>query len=116
VSRSSTEAEYRAIAAVMTKILWLQSLLCELHIPTSTPQIYSNNLGAILHSVNPIMHSKSKHFELDLNFVRDHIQQQHDKLLHIPARYQVVDPFTKPISGSRFPQLRTKLTVTNKPP
>jgi len=96
VSRSSTEAEYHAIAAVMTKILWLQSLLCELHIPTSTPQIYSDNLGAVLLSANPIMHSKSKHFELDLHFVRDHIQQ-HVKLLHICARYQVVDPFTKPI-------------------
>jgi len=116
VSRSSTEAEYRAIAAVMTEILWLRSLLCELHIPTSTPQIYSDNLGAVLLSANPVMHSKSKHFELDLHFVREHIQQQHVQLLHIPARYQVADPFTKPISGSRFPQLRNKLTVTNKPP
>jgi len=32
VSRSSTEAEYRSIVVVLTEVLWLQSLLHELHI------------------------------------------------------------------------------------
>jgi len=116
VSHSSTKAEYRAIAAVMIAILWLQSLLHELHIPTPAPKLFSDNLGVVLLSTNPIMHSKSKYFELDLHFVRDHIQQQHITLLHIPARYQVVDPLTKPISRSSFLSLRNKLTVVVKSP
>jgi len=37
VSHSSTEAEYRSIVVVLTKVLWLQSLLHELHISTSQP-------------------------------------------------------------------------------
>ena len=73
VSRSSTEAEYRVVVVVMAKLLWLRSLLHELHIPTSTPRIYSDNLSVVLLSVNPVMHSKSKHFELDLHFVRDNV-------------------------------------------
>ena len=126
VSRSSTKAEYRAIAAVMTEILWLQSLLHELHIPILTSKLFSDNLGVVLLSANPIMHSKSKHFELNLHFVRDHIQKQHITLLHIPARYQVTDPLTKPISRfdflslknklTNFLSLRNKLTVIVKPP
>ena len=40
VSRSSTEAEYRAIAAIMTEILWLKYLLHELRIQTPHPQIF----------------------------------------------------------------------------
>ena len=111
VSRSSTEAEYRAIAAVMAELLWLRSLLHELHIPTSIPRIYSDNLGAVLLSANPVMHSKSKHFGLDLHFVRDNVQTKQVQLFHIPARYQVADMLTKPVSGVSFLRVRNKLKV-----
>jgi len=47
ISRSSTEAEYRSIVAVLAKILWLTSLFQELHISTEVPKIYSDNLGAV---------------------------------------------------------------------
>ena len=87
VSRSSTEVEYRSIATVLTKVLWLQSLLHELHLPTSQPQIFSDNLGVVLLSANPIMHSRTKHFELDLHFVRDYVQQHKISLVHLPARF-----------------------------
>ncbi|XP_071692022.1 uncharacterized mitochondrial protein AtMg00810-like [Rutidosis leptorrhynchoides] len=36
VSRSSTEAEYRALADCTCEITWLQSLLHDLHVPTTT--------------------------------------------------------------------------------
>jgi len=57
VSRSSTEVEYRAIATVIIEILWLKSLLHELHIQTPPPEIFSDNLEAVLLSANPVMHS-----------------------------------------------------------
>jgi len=91
LSHSNTEIEYRAIIVVMAEILRLKSLLRELHMHTSTPQVFSDNLGDVLLSVNPVMHSKSIHFELDLHFVGDHIQQHHVKLFHIPTHYQVAN-------------------------
>ena len=111
VSRSSTEAEYRVVATVLAELLWLQSLFHELHIPTSIPRIYSDNLGVVLLSVNPVMHFKSKHFGLDLHFVRDNVQTKQVQLFHIPARYQVVDLLTKPMSGANFLWVRNKLKV-----
>ncbi|XP_062118816.1 uncharacterized mitochondrial protein AtMg00810-like [Humulus lupulus] len=39
VSRSSTEAEYRSLANVTAEITWIQSLLAELHLPSSQPPI-----------------------------------------------------------------------------
>ena len=69
VSRSSTEAEYKSIAVVLAEILWLTSLLQELHIPTKVSKIYSDNLGTIQLAANQIMHFRTKHFELDLHFV-----------------------------------------------
>jgi len=89
VSRSSIKAEYRSIVVVLTKVLWLQSLLHELHISTSQPQLFSDNLAAILLGSNPVMHLQTKHFELDLHFVRDHVQQKRVSLVHLPTRFQV---------------------------
>jgi len=95
----------------MAELLWLRSLLHELHIPTSIPRIYSDNLGVVLLSANPVMHSKSKHFGLDLHFVRDNVQTQQVQLFHILARYQVVNKLTKPVSRANFLWVRNKLKV-----
>jgi len=68
--RSTTEAaEYRSIAAALTEIKWAYNLLHELCITFQTSTLYSNNLGILLLVANPIMHSKTKHFDLDLHFV-----------------------------------------------
>jgi len=67
VSRSSTEAEYRSVAAALADIIWIQSLMHELRVTSPTPQLYSDNLGAVQLAANPVMHSQSKHFELDLH-------------------------------------------------
>src|ERR1044072_6570966 len=37
VARSSTEAEYRSLANTTAEVLWIESLLTELHIPYSIP-------------------------------------------------------------------------------
>ena len=99
----------------MTEILWLKSLLHELHIQTPPPQIFSDNLGAVLLSANPVVHSKSKHFELDLHFVRDNVQNRVVQLVHIPGRFQVVDPLTNSVSNSTFFHVRHKLKVVPNP-
>ena len=78
-------------------------------------KFFSDNLGAVLLSANPVMHSKSKHFELDLHFVRDNVQNCMVQLIHIPGRFQVADPLTKPVSGSTFLRVRHKLKVVPNP-
>jgi len=115
VSISSTEAGYRAVAALLAEIVWIQSLLSELRIQVSKPKLYSNNLGVVLLNTNPVMHSKTKYFELDLHFVRDQVQKQKIQLLHLPARFQVNDPLTKPVSGILFLHVRDKLMIIANP-
>lgn len=39
VAKSSTEAEYRALAMATAELLWIQSLLRSLHLPLLTPPI-----------------------------------------------------------------------------
>jgi hypothetical protein len=74
VSRSSAEAEYRAVVHVVAESCWLQQLLTELHQPvTRATVVYCNNIGAMYLSSNPVQHQRTKHVEIDLHFVRDKV-------------------------------------------
>ena len=113
VSRSSTEAEFRSLAAVVADLTWLNTLLSELRVPlTHPPVVYCDNLSAVLLAANPILHTKSKHFELDLYYVRDQVLQRKIHVSHIPGSEQVADILTKAISPSSFLKFRDKLRVS----
>ncbi|PKU78319.1 putative mitochondrial protein [Dendrobium catenatum] len=74
VARSSTEAEYRALAAATTEVLWLRRLVEELHIPQNSPtKIYCDNTSAISLAKNPVFHARTKHIEIDHHFIRQHL-------------------------------------------
>jgi len=116
VSRSTTEAEFRSIAFATTELSWIVSLLKELSLSPLAPTIYSDNLGAVLLTANPIFHSKTKHFALDVHYVRDHVRKQHLCVQHIPAQLQVADALTKPVSRDSFQNFRDKLRVHSLQP
>lgn len=74
VSRSSTEAEYKAIANATTELIWVQSVLNELGVKvTQTPVLWCDNLGATYLSSNPVFHAHTKHNEIDYHFVRERV-------------------------------------------
>jgi hypothetical protein len=75
VSRSSTEAEFRALAAATSETVWLHSLITELGLHLQhPPQVFCDNIGATHFSLNPVQHTRMKHIEIDLLFVLDLVQ------------------------------------------
>lgn len=53
------------------EITWLSYLFRDLGISIlATPIIYSDNLSALNLTINPVMHSRSKHVQLDHHFIR----------------------------------------------
>ena len=77
VSRSSTEAEYKAVADATAEIIWVQSLLRELRVPSvHSPVLWCDNIGATYLSSNPVFHARTKHIEVDYHFVRERVAQR----------------------------------------
>nr|XP_017185145.2 uncharacterized protein LOC108172282 [Malus domestica] len=77
VSRSSTEAEYRALSTTAAELDWIQQLLSFLQVPISVPPtLFCDNLYAIALSLNPVQHQQTKHIEMDVHFVRERIAKK----------------------------------------
>nr|XP_016447530.1 PREDICTED: uncharacterized mitochondrial protein AtMg00810-like [Nicotiana tabacum] len=100
VSRSSTEAEYRAIAATTSEITWVEFLLREIGC------FISSNLSATYLTANPIFHSRTKHMEIHFHFVRDKVRAKTLLVRYVSSLDQVADLLTKPLSKSRFLELK----------
>ncbi|PNY07278.1 histone deacetylase [Trifolium pratense] len=111
VARSSTEAEYRSRAQATAYVLWIQTLLKELTIPFSQPIIYCDNQSAVLLAHNPILHTRTKHMEIDLFFVREKVVAKQLTIVHIPGIEQCADILTKPVSTTKFLLMMDKLNV-----
>lgn len=116
VSRSSTESEYRAVADVASELSWIASLLGKLKCPVIKPVlIWSDNIGAGCLSSNPMYHSRTKHVEIDIHFIRDKVAANEVQVRHVPTYEQTADCLTKALSTSRLVFLRNKLGVVNIP-
>ena len=74
VSRSSSAAEYRALALATCEIQWLSYLLCDLHIVPQTTVILFCDKSTLHLVVNLVFHEHNKHIEIDCHVVRENIR------------------------------------------
>ena len=114
VSRSSTEAEYRALGSVTVEVIWLRHILKDFGIVSTDPTlIFCDNESAIKLATNPIFHERTKHLEVDCHFVRDKILDHTVKLMPIHTTNQLADIFTKPLPYSKLHPIISKMALKN---
>ena len=112
VSRSSAEAEYRAVANGVAEASWLRQLLAELHSPLAkSTLVYCDNVSAVYISINSVQHQRTKHVEIELHFVRDRVAIGDVRILHVPTTSQFADIFTKGLPSLTFSEFRSSLNV-----
>ena len=94
VSRSSTEAELRALATTTTEIVWLRWLLADFGVPcdVATP-LLCDNTRAIQIANDPVKHELTKHIGVDAFFTRSHCQQKTISVQYVPSELQLADFF-----------------------
>jgi hypothetical protein len=75
VSRSSSEAEYSALASIVYEVQWLTYLLKDLHQNFKNPAlVFSDNDSARYIAQNYVFHKRTKHIEIDCHVVRERLQ------------------------------------------
>ncbi|XP_072054367.1 secreted RxLR effector protein 161-like [Arachis hypogaea] len=115
ISRSSTEVEFRSLASYEVELEWIQNLLMEMKIKLDTsPTIFYDNMSTCMLAANPILYNKTKHFQLDIQCVRDKINSKLLQIVHIPGTEQIANILTKPLS-STFDKFRNKLRMVQRP-
>jgi hypothetical protein len=116
VSRSSAEAEYRAVATCVAETCWVRHILQELHCPIHTAtMVYCDNVSAVYMTANPVHHRRTKHIELDIHFVREKVALGAVRVLHVPSSSQYADIFTKGLPVMMFREFRSSLHVDPLP-
>lgn len=112
-SRSSAEAEYRALPGT-SEIVWITQLLRDFHIHLAalTP-IFCDNQTAIHIATNPVFHERTKHVEIDCHFIRNKIIDGFIKLLPVRSQLQLTDMFTKPLPFSQISSFMSKMAIKN---
>jgi hypothetical protein len=114
VSRSSAEAEYRAVANGVAEATWLRQLLLELQVPPSRYMlVYCDNISAVYLSNNPVQHQRTKHVEIDLHFIQEKVTIGQVRIHHVPMTSQFADVFTKGLPSSVFEEFRSSLNICN---
>lgn len=85
VARSSIKSEYRALALSVSKVIWLKQLLPELDVALPLKSvIWCNNLIVRALATNPIFHARTKHIEIDVYFIQDHVLRGALVIRYIP--------------------------------
>ncbi|CAL2270258.1 unnamed protein product [Prunus armeniaca] len=114
VARSSTKAEYCAVACTTTELAWIKSLLRKLGVmPSSMPAISCDNIGSNFYCANPVLHSRMKHIDIDFQFVCDLVTRGLLQVSHVSTTDQLVDALIKPLSRHCFQLLLSKIGVAD---
>jgi len=108
---SSTESEYRAMANVTCKLIWVKNLLNKLGFISEYPmRLYCDNHATIHIAENLVLHVRTKHIEMDCHLVR----QKTEKIVqarHISSDHQLANLLTRSLGKIRVHFICDKLGI-----
>lgn len=102
VALSSTEAEYMATVATIQEAIWLKSLHNEVFADWEFVKIFCDNKGAIMVLNNNSYSSRTKHIDIKIKFIREHIENKNIELEYLPTTDMPADILTKNVGAKKI--------------
>lgn len=116
IALSSTEAEYIALSACASKIIWTRQILADIGIPQHQPTtVYEDNRPAIDLAHNAILSDRTMHIDVKCHKIRERIKDGLIEVLQIPSHANIADAMTKPLGRIKFEEFRSQLMTTSSP-
>jgi hypothetical protein len=107
VALSSTESEYYALSETVKEGLWMRRMMRELGIQFSNPTtVNEDNQSTIAIALNPVHHQRTKHIDVRVHFLREHVKNKDVDIVYCPTEDMIADILTKPLP----PKQHAKLT------
>ena len=103
VAMSSCEAEYLAASHAAKEALWEATFLKELGLSTGEGvTIQCDSQSALKLMKNPLYHSKTKHIDIHVHFIRELIEAGKVAFEFCPTSLQVENPLPNGVLGSKL--------------
>ena len=115
LSKSSAEVEYRCMASTTCEVMWILKILKDLGISDSLlpVELFCDNKAAIQIAANPVMHEKTKHFDIDVHLVREKVASGLIKTVKVDSKSQTADVLTKALGSVQQCVMVRKLGMIN---
>ena len=110
VSKSSTEAEFRALSRGVDKVIWIRGTLKDLQIPyEELIRAFCDNKSAICIAHDPVNHNRTKHINIDSFYIKEKLEGKILYIEYVPTTEQCADILTKGLLVKQFSKLVSKL-------
>lgn len=116
VALSSTEAEYMALSSASKEAVYLRRFIQELGFPElvdAPTELNGDNLSALQLVKNPVYHSRTKHIDVRVHFIREIFGKHSIDLKYVPTNDMIADILTKNLNKSKHSDLSQKLGLYN---
>uniref|UniRef100_A0A2N9J6C2 CCHC-type domain-containing protein n=1 Tax=Fagus sylvatica TaxID=28930 RepID=A0A2N9J6C2_FAGSY len=100
--RSTTEAEYMAVAEAAKEALWLKGLVKELGLNQGGVQMHCDSQSAIYLAKNQVYHARTKHIDVRFHKIRELIVTGDIVLEKVHTSENAADMLTKPVTTAKF--------------
>ena len=114
VSLSNAKAEYHALHHATIELTWLRILLSELGFGPKKPMVlFCDNTTAIEIANNPVQHDRTKHIEIDMNYIKDNLDSGKITIPYIKSVNQLADIITHVVASGLFYASLSKLGMSD---
>ncbi|GJS81548.1 hypothetical protein Tco_0748089 [Tanacetum coccineum] len=103
-----------AMASATCEVMWILKVLKDLNLDNLvTVTLFCDNKSTIHIAVNPIMHEKTKHFDIDVHLVREIVASSSIKAEKVDYKGLIADILTKALGSAQHTVLTKRLGMVN---